>query len=175
MVTPLLFCPFFLRSRVLPDGVFLIFPNFLTTILVHYICLASSCICFLFRISYVDTYPLPRTTLFGASFSHSSCQQDFHFSFGLGLSSSQSFHSSTKQWKQAAYYKATYTSSLSCFIVSALACAIRLHPSSLLPTHQRIAFGDEPLKLRHLFFFFLRAECLHMSHFHQDASFFQTM
>ena len=41
-----------------------------------------------------------------------------HFSFSLGLSSSQSFHSSTKQWKLAAYSKATYTSSLSLLLHS---------------------------------------------------------
>ena len=104
-----LFCPFFSRGHVLPDGAFSMFPNFWTRILVHHICLASSCICVLFRITCIDTCPLPRTTVFDAS-------------------------------------------------VSFL-----------------IAFGDEPLRLRHLFFFFLRAVCLHVCHFHQDASVHQFM
>ena len=51
-----------------------------------------------------------------------------HFSFGLGLSSSQSFHCSTKQWKQAVYCNAACTSSLCCCIVFALASAMK--PSS---------------------------------------------
>ena len=41
--------------------------------------LASSCICFLLRISCMDTCPLPRTTLFDASFLYSSCQQNSTF------------------------------------------------------------------------------------------------
>ena len=38
-----------------------------------------------------------------------------HFSFDCGLSSSQSFHYSTEQWKLAAHCKATYTSTLPYF------------------------------------------------------------
>ena len=86
-----------------------------------------------------------------------------HFSFGLGLSSSHSFHSSTKQWKLAAHCKATYTSSLLLHH-----CSWFFQLISLL-----ITFGDAPLKLRHLFLFFLRAVCLQFFHLLQDASFYR--
>ena len=60
------------KGHDLTNDDFTIFLIFSTRILVQHICLACSCICFLFRISHIDTYPLPRTTLFDASFPHSS-------------------------------------------------------------------------------------------------------
>ena len=73
-------CLSILRTKSWPPKCRLLhFPNFLTRILVLYISLASSCICFLFHISCVDTYLLPHTTLFGASCSRSSCQRKSTF------------------------------------------------------------------------------------------------
>ena len=63
-----------------------------------------------------------------------------HFSFGIGLSSSQSVHGSTKQWKLAAYCNAAHTSSLSCLIVSALASAL-IPSSSNAPVFANSAFS----------------------------------
>ena len=54
-------------------------PSFRKKTKICHICLAFSCICFLFRISYIDTCSLPRTTLFDASFSPFSCRQNSTF------------------------------------------------------------------------------------------------
>ena len=92
-----------------------------------------------------------------------------NYSFGLGLSSSQSFHCCTRQRQLAAYRIAAYTSSLPCCIVSALASAI--YPSSSIAS----SFANSspfslPSATNFSNFFFL-----HMFHFHQDASLCQTI
>ena len=84
-----------------------------------------------------------------------------NWSFGFGLSSSQSFHCSTQQWKLAAYCKAAYTSSLSCWKVSALASAINPPSNKARYLHQIVGLFfvlcDKLLKMRHLFLVLLCA------------------
>ena len=91
-----------------------------------------------------------------------------HFSFDYGLSSSQSFHSSTKQWKLAVYRKATYTSSLLLQSNSSLFChkTFVQHCFCFCQLIRfLISFSDEPFDFCHLLFFFLRSVCLDMCHF----------
>ena len=74
---------------------------------------------------------------------------EINLSFGFGLSSSQSFHSSTWQWKLAAYCNAAHTSS---FLLHSFRSCFRHKPfvqqcSFCQLTGLLIAFGDELLKI----------------------------
>ena len=72
-----------------------IFPNYLTSTSAQHIVLAFSCTCCFFHTSCTDTcwqQHSDRCTVSSLFLS-----TEVHFSFGCGLSSSQSFHASTKQ------------------------------------------------------------------------------
>ena len=98
------------------------------------------------------------------------------FSFGCGLSSSQSFHSSTKHWKLTAYCKVTYTSCLVFFIVAALTSVINpsssITPAFVISSAFSFPSVTNLFNFCHFFFFFLRAVCLHICHSCDSSQFF---
>ena len=116
-----------------------------------------------FRISYNGTCLLPRTHTVRCFILSLLLSTKIHFSFGLDLNSSQSFHSSTKTMEAGCILQGhAHFLSLSCFIVTALTSAKR--PSSLLlllQTHQFLSYFlslssygvplHVPLPLRYLF------------------------
>ena len=124
------------RRRALPKVMGAIFPacvwNLLATTLVLNLSLVSS---------YCSCFPPDLNHRFLCAVAHhsvhcflasSSLFTKVHISVCMGLSSSQSFHSSTKQLKIAAYCNAAYTSSLSSWTVLDLTCATS-PPSIIAP------------------------------------------
>ena len=91
---------------------------------------------------------------------------------GCGLSSSRSFHSSSKQRKQAPYCKAAHTSSLSLLLNSSCPCPCH---KSFIPNRSffgqlvrfLITFREKLLKLRHILFVLLCAVRFDMFDFDQ--------
>ena len=119
----------------------------------------SSCICFLFHISYINTYLLSHTIPSNASSPPLLIHKGPLFFWPSAVSSPQSFHSSTQQWKLAAYCKSAYTSSRSCCIV--LCSCYRHKPfvqhcSFCQLIRFLVAFGDKLLKVRQILLIFLR-------------------
>ena len=175
----LLACPFFLPSHGLPNDAFSICPNFIwqefwsSTTSWHLHVFASSSIshtsihiCFLAPLCSMLHTPNPLVN-----------ETPLFFWLRLELFTIFPFlHQTVEASRMLQSYIHLLSLLLHCIssrfcqkaFIHQYSCFCRL--ISLL-----ITFGDEPLKLRHLFFFFLRAVCLHMCHFHQDASFDQFM
>ena len=117
---PLPACRFFLPGHGFPNVVFSIFPHFLTRILVRNIFLASST----YHTRIFVCFRTPLCSML-RSLTLLVNENPLFFRFRLEFFTIFPF---LKQWKLAAYCKATYTSSLSCCIASVLASAI--NPSS---------------------------------------------
>ena len=166
-------CPFFLQDHDLPDDAFSIFHFFRQefwsiTSTWHFHVLASSSAP---HASIPVRFRAPLCSMFH-SFTPLVDKTPLFFRLWLEVFSPSIVLLGSQNWLRTAEL---HTLLLSCCTVFALASAI--NPSSnIAPAFANssgfsLQSATTPLKLCHLFFFFLRTVCLHMCHFHQDAFF----